>query len=219
METKSKSKNAFSIVASDPKYTEYRVEKSWSNWSGRKRSGSFVQTFSAFKDGKEVGRAKIHHHANNPEFKKEDLDPSSFSYSEPDNPATYLSRIDNFTVSDKNPVKGVGSVLMETVENAAKKAGANKVVLSPSPGKIKQAKYDPEDMAIIESDPNIKNKDSFYNIFNYDPTPFYQKRGYKKDPDEMKKNEALLSTLKGFDKEEIRQMSAQKTANLSLPLK
>lgn len=201
------------IRHSEPEYTEYSVPRSFSNLRGRQRSGSFVQHIDAFEGDKRVGSAKIHHHANDPKFRAQSDNPTDSAFLKPGTPATYLSRIDNFTQNEFKQVKGVGSALMTAVEDRAKEVGSTKVALTPSPGTIKRPKFGAEDMALIEHDPHVPETSKFETI-SYDPTGFYQKLGYGKDEDERQAHAHQYKDI-FTEAKALREVSASKTNNMS----
>lgn len=204
-------KPKLTITSTERKYTEYQAPKTLGIFgSGRARSGSFSQSFQAFHGDKLVGSAQIEHHTNNPKYVAfpEAQRPDEMAARTPNLPTTYLSRIDNFTVGDHQPTKGVGSTLMGHVESTAREAGAQKLTLLPAPGTIKKARFPAEQMASMD----IPEHTKFENI-KFNPTRFYEHVGFHKDHQEQ---HALVKQYRGFiPEEELLAHSEKRTSHMS----
>jgi GNAT superfamily N-acetyltransferase len=212
-------KDELRTVASKPVFKEYKVGRSFGNPRGRERSGSFDQQFTTFAGEKLVGSATINHHANNPRFTPPLEDPSEASYRTPGVPSTHLFGIKNFTQYESEQVKGVGSALMDAVEARAREVGSKKVAMLPSSETIRRPRkgYDPQTMEMINADPNIHDKEQYYETFKNDPTGFYRHKGYQEDPTERGLQEVAFATVFD-DPTELRKQAVAKTSHLSKPM-
>jgi GNAT superfamily N-acetyltransferase len=155
------------------------------------RRNSFHMEIGAHHEGKRVGTLQMTFHQN--QAVPEDIPAVDVGRRIPGQPTAYISRIDNHTFDIFNPttqLKGVGSALMNKAEGQASEFGATKMSLDPAPTVSTRTEV-PHDNSLLRFFGATKKLDTPQRE-KFDPTPFYEHRGYAKDPMQMEAHRAAF---------------------------
>ncbi|WP_246797025.1 hypothetical protein [Burkholderia perseverans] len=163
------------------------------------RRNSFHMEIGAHHEGKQVGTLQMTFHQN--QAVPKDVPTVDVGRRIPDQPTAYISRIDNHTFDIFNPttqIKGVGSALMNKAEGQASEFGATKMSLDPAPTDRTRTQVTevPHDNSVLRFFGATKKVETQQRA-TFDPTPFYEHRGYAKDPMQMEAHrEVFINGMK-----------------------